>query len=75
MKALKQAVHDGWLRAVAGSAKMQVILIKEVKTEAKTEFKRLGWSYRAAASKLGVSYSYLCHVLNPRVAIKLVVVR
>jgi hypothetical protein len=32
----------------------------------KVTFKRKGWSYRTAAPVLGVTYQYLCDVLNGR---------
>jgi hypothetical protein len=32
----------------------------------KQNFKAKGWSYRAAAPVLGVTYQYLCDVLNGR---------
>lgn len=32
----------------------------------KVRFKKRGWSYRTAAPELGVTYQYLCDVLNGR---------
>lgn len=32
----------------------------------KVRFKKRGWSYRSAAPELGVTYQYLCEVMNGR---------
>lgn len=34
------------------------------RVDRKVTFKRKGWTYRSAAPVLGVTYQYLCDVLN-----------
>ena len=34
----------------------------------KASFKQKGWSYRSAAPQLGVTYKYLCEVLNGKIS-------
>ena len=62
---LSEAVHTGFVRALANAEHLQVIRARRpVIQSAKNLLKQKGWSYRAAAPVLSVTYQHLSEVLN-----------
>ena len=65
---LSEAVHTGFVRALANAEHLQVIRARRpVIQSAKNLLKQKGWSYRSAAPVLGTSWSFLSRVLNGHV--------
>ena len=64
MITLTEAIHNGFVRALANAEHLQVIRPRPVIQSAKNLLKQKGWSYRAAAPVLSVTYQHLSEVLN-----------
>ena len=67
MITLTEAIHNGFVRALANAEHLQVIRPRPVIQSAKNLLKQKGWSYRSAAPVLGTSWSFLSRVLNGHV--------